>query len=365
MGFVYYVLIYNWLSEKIDSFGMTLMQNLMTWASGIALILVTLWIMIQGYRMITGQSRESMMGMVTNMTRIAVIVTAATTMSIFGGTLHTFFTTNLSTEVNQLFTGNNETTAETIDENLAWTQLALASIDAVQVPSGDFENAETKNHAMLMAGLGTASPPMTAGAMLLLYQFTMAIFIGLGPLFILCLIFDQTKELFRRWLLYGIGTIFSMAALAFVSSLVLQLTLRVSAALWTASTINAITGNSAEGFSSQAMQQCGLGLLLTMLIISVPPLAATFFQGTVGQFMHFSAFAGGSAGRPGPQGQPPGSYGVHPGKSYETPAGMSHQESSRTHSAGGSLNGTRPAARVNTSPAFQSDNVKPSSLTRS
>lgn len=37
-------------------------------------------------------------------------------------------------------------------------------------------------------------------------------------------------------------------------------------------------------------------------------MAAMFFQGTFGNFMHFSAFAGaGSA--PGPQGQPPGSYG--------------------------------------------------------
>ncbi len=42
----------------------------------------------------------------------------------------------------------------------------------------------------------------------------MALFIGLGPLFIPCLLFDQTKDLFKRWLLYGIGTVFSMAVLA-------------------------------------------------------------------------------------------------------------------------------------------------------
>ncbi|HWX65267.1 MAG TPA: type IV secretion system protein [Rhodanobacter sp.] len=309
MGFVYFVLIYNWLSDKINSFGMSLMAHLMTWASGIALVLVTLWIMIQGYRMITGQSRDSMMAMVTNMTRIALIVTAATTMSIFGASLHTFLTTNLSTEINQLFTGNSDTTAQTIDQNLAWTQLALGAIDAVQIPAGDTENNDAKNHAMMMAGFGTASPPMAAAAMLLLYQFTMALFIGLGPLFILCLIFDQTKDLFRKWLMYGIGTLFSMAALAFVSSMVLQLTLRVAAALWTATTINTITGQTAEGFSSQALQQGGLGLLMTVLIISVPPMAAAFFQGTMGNFMHFSAFGGGAASQPGPQGQPPGSYG--------------------------------------------------------
>lgn len=313
MGFVYFVLIYKWLSEKISTFGMDLMFNLMTWATGIALVLVTLWVMIQGYRMITGQSRESMMALVMNMTRIVIIVTVAVSMSAFGANLHQFLTTDLSTEVNQLFTGDNNTAAQTIDDNLAWTQLALAAIDTVKIGPGDTETIEQKNHAMMMAGFGTASPPMAAAAMLLLYQFTLAIFIGLGPLFILCLIFDQTKSLFQRWLLYGIGTIFSMAVLAFVSSLVLQLTLRVSAALWTADTINAITGQGAEGFSTQALEQGGLGLLMTVLIVSVPPLAAAFFQGTVGNFLTYSAFGAGPASRLGPQGQPPGSYGAGAG----------------------------------------------------
>jgi type IV secretion system protein VirB6 len=65
----------------------------------------------------------------------------------------------------------------------------------------------------------------------------------------------------------------------------------------------------AEGFTNQSMQQGGVGLLMTVLIISSPPLAAMFFQGTVGSFMHFSPFSGGATSRPGPQGQPPGSYG--------------------------------------------------------
>ena len=303
MGFVYFVLIYNWLSDKINTFGMDLMANLMTWASGIALVLVTLWIMIQGYRMITGQSRDSMMALVMSMTRVAVIVTAATTMSMFGANLHHFLTIDLSTEVNHLFTGDNSTAAQTIDDNLAWTQLALGAIDAVQVTPGDTDVSSTKQNALLMAGLGTAGPPMAAAAMLLLYQFTLAIFIGLGPLFILCLIFDQTKALFQRWLLYGIGTIFSMAVLAFVSSLVLQLTLRVAGALWASNLINNLTSNGAEGLSSQALQQGGLGLLMTVLIISVPPLAAVFFQGTVGAFYFNSAFGYGGGNRQGPNGQ--------------------------------------------------------------
>jgi type IV secretion system protein VirB6 len=307
---IYFVLIYNWLHDKIDSFGANLMGAVTSWMTAIALILVTIWIMIQGYRLITGQSRESMMGLVTNMVRVVVIVTAATTVGALGHNLHTLVTTELTTDINQLFTGDDSTLAQTIDKNLAYTQLAMSAIDTVQVPSGDTEGVANKARAQAFATFGTASPPMAAAAMLLLYEITLALVIGLAPLFIMCLLFEQTKGLFQKWLLYGIGTLFSMGVLAFISSLALQLTLRVAAALWTASIINSITGMGAEGFTSQSMQQGGIGLLMTVLIVSSPPLAAMFFQGTVGNFLFQSAFGmGGARAAAMQQGLPPGAYG--------------------------------------------------------
>jgi len=46
----------------------------------------------------------------------------------------------------------------------------------------------------------------------------------------------------------------------------------------------------------------------TVLIITLPTIAAAFWQGSMGSFMHFSAFCGGGASSLGPQGQPVGSY---------------------------------------------------------
>ncbi len=123
----------------------------------------------------------------------------------------------------------------------------------------------------------------------------------------LCLISPQTKDLFKRWLIYGIGTTFSMALLSVVVGIVLKLTVKISIALWGAKIINSLIGNSTEGLTSTAMQQGGIGLLLTALIVSVPPMAAMFFQGTLGSFMSYSAFGGGT-NSPGPQGQPPGAW---------------------------------------------------------
>lgn len=326
-AYIYYRLIYNYLSNKIETFGFDMMRRIAEWASAFALILVTIWILIQGYRILTGQAREPLMATVLSMGRIVVIVGAATTMGFAGTDLHTFLTDTLDKQVHEFFTGHeDQSTSDSIDANLGWTQLALGAIDAVQVVPGDQESQDAKSHAALLAAFGTASPPMAAGAMLLLYQFAIALFIGLGPLFILCLIFDQTKDLFRRWLMYGIGTIFSMALLSVVASMVLDLTISVNEAIWGAKIANKLLGTDTEGLSTLALQQGGIGLLLTTLIISVPPMAAMFFQGTVGNFMHFSAFAGaGSA--PGPQGQPPGSWIAQ----NQSPGLLSHQSRPEGH----------------------------------
>jgi type IV secretion system protein VirB6 len=319
--YVYYALVYNYLQSEIDTFQQNVLQNAMTLVSGVALVLVTLWIMIQGYRIVTGQSREPMMAMAVNAARVAFIVVVASTMSLFAQPLQTLLSANgegtLGGAISALMSGASSPLAQ-IDRNMAATQLTLSAIDVVQVPPGDTDNAQAKAHAMMLAGFGAASPPMAAGAMLLLYQFAMALFIGLGPIFILCLLFDQTKEFFRKWLFYGIGTLFSIATLYVVSSIVLKLTENVAAALWAADLINNFTGQGAEGMSSRALEQGGIGLLLTVLIISVPPMAAMFFQGTMGGFMHFSAFSGGSASTPGPQGQPVGMYTSAPNSTTST-----------------------------------------------
>jgi len=360
--YAYYVLVYNYLQHQIDLFQQNVLGNAMAWASAVALVLVTLWIMIQGYRMITGQSRESMMALVLNAARITVIVTAASSASIFSQPLQNFFAADgsgsLGAAISGLVSGESSPVAQ-IDRNMAATQLTLAAIDVVQVPPGDTENAQAKAHAMLLAGFGAASPPMAAGAMLLLYQFTIALFIGLAPLFILCLIFDQTKELFRKWLLYGIGTLFSIATLCVISSIVLKLTVNVAAALWTADLINSFTGSGAEGFSSRALEQGGIGLLLTVLIVSVPPLSAAFFQGTVGNFLTYSAFGMGSASRIGPQGQPPGSYGGgYGGGAYAPPANAGKPMPANTTSGGAANNLNLGRMTGNTSTA-QADAIRP------
>lgn len=303
--YIFFQIIYRYLTDRIHDFGLDVMGRTMAFAGGVALVLMTIWLLLQGYRIATGQMRGSMTEFVFNATRAVIIVSTATSMALFGTPLHTFLTIDLNELVTYWLTGHSSGAAQLIDQNLAYMQLAATSIDALQVVDNAGLDA-AKSRAMLLSGAGIAGPSAAAAAMLLLFHIGMAMFIGFGPLFILSLLFESTRSLFQRWLMYGIGTLFSMAALSFVTALALKVVGAVAISFWATKITGGLTGSAmSEGLSNQAVQQGGVGLLMTALILSTPPMAAMFFQGTLGGFMNYSGFS--ESARIGPSGQPPGS----------------------------------------------------------
>lgn len=349
--YAYFRLIYSWMVEEIKTLSTNMVQNTVQWISISALVLVTLWIMIQGYRLVTGQSREPAMVFVTHLGKIGLIVMLASSVSLVNGDVRDFVTTDMSNTINYMVNGSDASMANTIDKNLAYTQLAYAAIDSVQVPLNDSATAEEKARSLLIATLGTSGPAMTAGAMLLYYQVAMALIMGLAPLFILCLIFDQTKELFRQWLMYAIGTLFAMAVLNAMVAIALKATINTAEALWASKIINNITHSNAEGFNSQALQQGGVGLLMTVLIISAPHMAAQLFRGTLGTFFAFSQFAMGPS-RLGPGGQAPGAY-----SGYVHPSHLKGQPASNSQSDGSSSLLSNTSSNVRSAPARMAESI--------
>lgn len=293
--FVFYRSILEYLRDEIQEFGIDLLGRAMQWVGGIALTLLTIWIMVQGFRIVTGRSRDSMMLLVMSSLRATLVLTVATSMALFGSDLHELLTGSLKNEINWVVTGDEDGPEAAIDRNLAWMQVALTSIDSLHVVS-DSTLDDSKTRAMWFSGLGTGGPALVGGAMLLLYEVALALFIGLGPLFVLALLFDQTKALFSRWLYYGVGTLFSMAVLSAMVSIALEMVARIAAAFWATALIGRINESDfTDGITSQAMQQGGVGMILTILIVSAPPMAAMFFQGTLGSFLPYSQVSGSHA----------------------------------------------------------------------
>lgn len=278
--------ISGFLTHEIGVFQSNLFERVVNILGVGVVSLLTIWIVIQGYRIVTGQSRESMMVLVTNSLRATLIVGLALGAAKMSGSTFHALTDGLSNTVTATVSGTDEDVYERVDRCLAYMQLALSSIDVVDVGGDEILN-DKKDRALWFAGLGTGGPAVMAGTMLLLNKIAMALFVGLGPLFVLCLLFDQTKSLFGRWLYYGLGTMFSLGVLSVMVTLATDMVIAVAKAFWASS----LLGAGPENVSSMAMQQGGLGLVMTMLIISAPPMAAMFFQGTMGQFYGNNAFA--------------------------------------------------------------------------
>ncbi|MCE2943480.1 MAG: type IV secretion system protein [Lysobacteraceae bacterium] len=290
---VFFSLVMDYLDHEIVSAFNGVLSRALQWVSATALILMTLWIWWQGFRIVTGRSREAMLEFFAESAKRVFILSLAFGMAIGGTSLFEWLANDLPREVNWIVTGEREQPATAIDRNLAFMQLAMSSIDVLQT-GGDAAVQDAKTRSMWFAAVGTAGPAMVGGAMLLLNKIAMGLFIGFGPLFVLALLFDATKPLFQKWLYYGIGTIFALVLLNLMVEIATEMVTRVAGALWLGSFVSSLMGGAGvEGITSRALQQGGLGMLLSVMIVSTPPMAAAFFNGVMGSFTGYNAFGGG------------------------------------------------------------------------
>jgi type IV secretion system protein VirB6 len=341
----------SFLDDEIAEFAGNLLGRVAAVAGAATLGLLTCWIMLQGYRIITGRSREPMMLLVVGALRAVLVIGIATGAAAGAGSLYRTMTDDVASVVAEVVSGEEgEGPYEDIDRALGILQVALLVIEEVQT-GGDPTNEARKERAMWFTGVGVAGPALMAGCMLLMNKIAMALVVGLGPIFILCLLFDATRQLFSRWLFFGLGTLFSLALLTVMVTLALDMVVAVGTAFWVASLL---PGGDEESLTSMAMQQGGMGLVLTMLIVSAPPMAAMFFSGVLGQFGGYNAFAALGGGRN--TASPPGS-GLPPGVVMAgapgTPAGAGHALAVGHATPAGAVPGTHygagPAAGYATS----------------
>lgn len=303
---VFFHEVNGFLDDEIGEFAGNLLGRVVAVAGSAALALLTLWILVQGYRIATGLSREPMMALVGDALKAVLVIGIATGAAAGAGSTYRVLTDGLGEVVSSVVTGRDDGGPYAdIDRTLAIMQVALEVIDGID-SGGDLLAEERKSRAMWFTGIGLGGPAIIAGGMLLLNKVAIALVVGFGPIFILCLLFRSTRQLFGKWLHYGLGTLFSLAVLTVMVTLAMDMLVAVGIAFWVA---DMVPGVPRDSLSSMAMQQGGMGLILTMLIVSAPPMAAMFFNGVLGQFSPYNAVGvatgGGQAPPPG-SGLPPG-----------------------------------------------------------
>ena len=248
-----------------------------------------------------GNSQASAKDFVFKAVRAWIIIAFATGLAASMGFSIRTVTTDLSNLVSEAMTGsdsgsacvtntgNNNFTGCKIDKNLVRMQAAMAFVNQLDT-GADPVLEDKKARASLMTAAGIGGPAIVAGGLLLTLKVVMALFIALGPIFIMCLLFKQTTPLFQKWLYYGLSTMFATAMFAVVSDIAMDLVENTTAALFVSDLFTTTldpTGASnaaAAGIMNASVQQLGLGLMLSTLLITTPPMAANFFNGVMGSY---------------------------------------------------------------------------------
>ena len=313
--------IRNYIAARIELLlEYTLSRNL-SLALTIIGALFTLWIMVQGYLILTGRSQESLKTFIFNLGKTYIIILVA-----LGVSSTSEFSLRTLTEVTtdgvaSLMVGENDvgecimkSTSSLlgckIDKSLTVAQASMAFIN--QIDTADNPNVAAQvERAKLFAGAGAAGPGIVTGTMLIIYRVAMALFVGFAPFFILCLMFKKTTPYFSKWLNYGLATMFSSALLAAMASISTDLVEIIARAQFKDEVFNTafefIAGGSSgggnvSGVFQSAMNQLGLGLMLSTVLIIVPPMAAAWFNGVMASTYgtnHFGGWNGAPAGAPG------------------------------------------------------------------
>ncbi|WP_199244592.1 type IV secretion system protein, partial [Lysobacter panacisoli] len=171
---LYYKVIFEFLHQEIDTFRDNTLHEMMRWVGGSTAVIVVLWLLWYGYRVLQGRVHNAMEGMV-DAGRVAFIVTLALTLTIGNGDVYSLLVNELPGEITGALTGENKRAEDMINASLAKMEAAMVALDALNLHGGS-QNLETdKDRAQWLAGVGTIGPALTGGALLVMYRMALAL----------------------------------------------------------------------------------------------------------------------------------------------------------------------------------------------
>lgn len=291
---IFYKGIVLFLRSEITDIATTGVNNMTALVVGVALPLVVIWLLIQGYRIMTGRSQTPLLGFVINASKVVIIMSFAMSGAVFNESIQDTIW-DWRDELAAIVSDDSGNVYDNIDKSLMLSQAMMIIADKLNIETDAAANGseDSLKTAKWVSTFGSAGPAFIGGALSILNEFALTFCIIFYPLMLLSLLFEETKQMFWQWLKFTIGTMFCAGALAATSALAMKMTAIYGAAIlvatWAGMTGSADAQGNATPFIQSAMALGGLGTFLTVLIISVPVVVYNFFAGNLG-FSPFNAF---------------------------------------------------------------------------
>lgn len=322
----------------VGSYRDRIASQLATALGFLSMVIVTLWVAVQGFQLLAGQGKQAAVPMLYRTGKLVLVLSLVTLLAqhspVIVEAVYDF--KDLIASALELSSSENAlglSLTALIDANLGITAMLSGINDSIRA----VDPQRDSNPVTSVIGLlGQSGPAMLTATLMMLTELSITLAIMLSPLFLFFLIFQQTAQLFWSWAKFLLGALFSMAALTAVATIALQTT-----AIYGISVVAAFYMNSADGIvgainglaggpfdiNASSLRLAALGTLMTAIIVSVPPVIMGFFGGA-------AAFTTGAMVSMGGAGMLAQQLGAGKGAGMGTPALGAPQSSSSSSGPG-------------------------------
>ena len=295
----FFILIKTYVEILIMKFGDRGLSALSTVLIPSLMSMVTIWLMFEGYRILNGQSREPLNMFLWRGAKMVVIITVASWIMNNPTGLRDWISEHIKNPIASVIVGGEYASPEAmVDSSLLLMHLIMGAFGSLQAATSNNNDGALANFIMA-SGVAQGTPAVVAGA-LLLNEIALSLAILTAPAFILCLLYDPTKQYFQGWLKFFLGSLLTMAVLSVMVTIGLKVMLVYAAKVLGEYGVSAMTANSTEsrpGIAQITIMQGGLGLMMSTLMITAPLLVGNLIGSSLGGFSGYNMFTGGNVPR--------------------------------------------------------------------
>ena len=296
----FFILIKTYVEILIMKFGDRGLSALSTVLIPSLMSMVTVWLMFEGYRILNGQSREPLNMFLWRGAKMVVIITVASWIMNNPTGLRDWISEHIKNPIASVIVGGEYASPEAmVDSSLLLMHLIMGAFGSLQAATSNNNDGALANFIMA-SGVAQGTPAVVAGALLLLNEIALSLAILTAPAFILCLLYDPTKQYFQGWLKFFLGSLLTMAVLSVMVTIGLKVMLVYAAKVLGEYGVGAAVAGSASqdrpGIAQITIMQGGLGLMMSTLMITAPLLVGNLIGSSLG-FNTYNPLQGGNSPR--------------------------------------------------------------------
>lgn len=297
----FFILIKTYVEILIMKFGDRGLSALSTVLIPSLMSMVTVWLMFEGYRILNGQSREPLNMFLWRGAKMVVIITVASWIMNNPTGLRDWISEHIKNPIASVIVGGEYASPEAmVDSSLLLMHLIMGAFGSLQAATSNNNDGALANFIMA-SGVAQGAPAVVAGALLLLNEIALSLAILTAPAFILCLLYDPTKQYFQGWLKFFLGSLLTMAVLSVMVTIGLKVMLVYATKVLGEYGVGvAVAGSASQdrpGIAQITIMQGGLGLMMSTLMITAPLLVGNLIGSSLGGFSGYNMFSGGNVPR--------------------------------------------------------------------